>query len=165
MRNISYEEAQLFVKLSDFVLNQGDYFIFAEYEIIEKYEVGYKDIAKLREIGFLQSGDFVTSSFQTNPNSISKVNFGYANHFLQFTFKPSTIAVEIPVISLTQAGQEIYELIESKPNWDYIRDLLLFIKKSKPSTTLHYGKILEKNDNQVKYNAPLKEFHLDDIQK
>lgn len=165
LRNITYEEAQLFVKLSNYVLNKGDYFIFAEYDIMERYEVGFKDIAKLRELGFLQSGDFVTCSFQANPNSISNVNFVYANNFLQFTFTPSTIDVEMPVFPLTQAGQEIYELIESKPNWDYIRDILLYFKKSKPSTTLHYGIILEKNDNQVKYDAPLNEFLLDDIQK
>jgi hypothetical protein len=166
LRNISYEEANLFVKLSDYVLNQSDYFIFAEYETMEKFGVGYKDIAKLREIGLLQSGDFVTSSFHANPNSLSTVNFVYGNTILQFTFRPSTIDIEIPVILLTQAGQQIYQLIETKQNWDYIRDIFTYIKKSKPSSTLHYGEILEIIDNQIKYDVPLNEFFLvDDGQK
>lgn len=163
LRNISFEEADLFVKLSGFVLNQSDYFIFAEQETMEKHGIWYKDYAKLREIGIIQAGDFVTTTFDTDPNNPSAVNIVYGNHLLKFSIPPSKFGVEIPVILLTQAGQEIYELIDSKQNWNYIRDIFIFINKSHPSSTLHYGKVSEIIDNQVITETPLKEFKLADV--
>lgn len=144
LRNLSKEEATLFVKIAQYVLQHGDFFIFRGInDNLEKFGISYSDIAKLTEIGLIQSGSFVNMNFN-NPKKIKReVGISYGGLILLLKMEDTIDKVSIPVYCLTTAGIELYKLIDVKPNIDYIRELNKEIKKE--GVSLEYSKIKSGN--------------------
>jgi hypothetical protein len=157
LRNISYEEAELFTKLSDFVIKQSGCFVFSGDDVLEKYGLKYIDQARLREAGFLQSGELVTRTYNSARNSIIHSNMIYGNLILQITIPPQTNNIQIPILLLTQAGCEIFELIKPKENLNYLKDIVTFIRKKNPKVKIQYANIIERNGTQIRYVTPMKD--------
>lgn len=130
LRNLSKEEAALFVKLAQYVLSHRVYFIFkGKNDMLENFGITYSDIAKLTEIGLLQSGSFVSMNF-SNPNRIKReVGILYGDLILLLKMNDNIDKVSIPVYCLTTTAIELYKLIDIKPNLDYLKELNQEIKK------------------------------------
>lgn len=155
LRNISFEEAELFVKLSDFVLKHNGCFIYLKEDDLNQFGLSYIDLAKLREAGLLHTGEMVTKTFISNKKDISQPIIIYGEMVVFLTIQPNTKNIVMPVMILTQAGREIYELVEHKDNIEYLKSFAAFIKKTNETASVKYGRILELNENQVKYQTPL----------
>lgn len=154
LKNLSKEEATLFVKIAQYVLQEEDFFIFRGInDNLEKFGISYSDIAKLTEIGLIQSGSFVNMDFN-NPEKIkSEVGISYGNLILLLKMDDTIDKVSIPVYCLTTAGIELYKLIDVKPNIDYIRELNKEIKKE--GVSLEYSKIKSGNLSEgISYFLP-----------
>ena len=159
LRNISYDEASLFMKICDFVLGKmGDCFIFNQDDVLEKLGFRYVDIARLTEIGLLQSGTFVIKSFESNPTAETRIAVIYGKNGFLLTIPPAANKIDVPIILLSQPGCEIFDLVEAKSNDDYIKDFASFFKKKNDRVKVQYGKLLEiKEDGRVRFGAPLVE--------
>lgn len=155
LRNISYDEASLFMKICDFVLGEGNCFLFNEDGVLEKHGFRYVDIARLTEIGLLQSGTFVIKSYESNPTEMTKTPVIYGNNVFILSIPPATKKIDIPVVLLSQPGCEIYGLIDSKSNKDYIHEFASYCKKENKNVKVQYGKLLEIKDGMVRFETPL----------
>lgn len=158
LRNISYDEASLFMKICDFVLGKGECFLFNEDGVLEKYGFRYLDIARLTEIGLLQSGSFVIKSFESNPTEETRTAVIYGKNGFLLTIPAATKKIDVPIILLSQPGCEIFDLVEAKTNKEYIDDFASFIKNKNKNVKVQYGKLLEiKENGQVWFDTQLVE--------
>lgn len=157
LRNISFEEAELFMKIADFVLKQSGCMIFSENGSLDKYGIMYNDLAKLREAGLVQSGEMISRTYKSSNTEVVHSNLLYGDLFVQLTIQPKTPSLVLPILLLTQAGCEIYELVKPKQNHSYLRDFASFIKKKNPTAKVQYSNVLELQGTQIKYALPLRD--------
>lgn len=77
LRNLSKNEADIFVKIARLALCDNNwYFIYKGKEAdISKYDASYSDIAKLIEIGILQSGDLVQHTISAENDDFNTALF------------------------------------------------------------------------------------------
>jgi hypothetical protein len=83
--NLSKEEADIFVKVSQFVLRQDEYFIYDNTDEMRKFGIRYQDIHKLTEIGLIQAGTFVHKTYKAFPDRDNRIGFKYANYVIIIT--------------------------------------------------------------------------------
>lgn len=155
LRNLSKEEADIFVKVAQFVLKQGDYFIFdGKDEDLSQFGVSYSDIARLTEIGLIQAGTFVQKQYKSLPDRDRQSGVLYNDKIVVLiNIKANSPDISLPVSILTRAGGELYNLIPVTPNLDYIKDLASSIKSDAVSVRYAYvNQIFE--DGRINYRQP-----------
>lgn len=157
LRNISYEEAELFRKISDFVIKEGGCFVFSDERVLEKYGLRYIDQVRLREAGFLQSGEMMSRTYKSSKDRTICSNMIYGNLFVKVTIPPHANDIRMPILLLTQAGCEIFELIDTKENQNYLKDIATFIRRKNPEVKIQYSNIIERNGTKVSYVMPMKD--------
>lgn len=156
LRNLSTEEAELFVKFSDLVFVQEGYsFAFNGDQGVKKYGFNYYYVAKLMEAGLLQSGEMVRKTFPASKTATHTYSFVCGNKFISIIILPDTRIIELPVLLLSRAGCELYELTDHKDNMGYLKDFAAFIKQTNPTASVKVGNILERDGLSVKYTTPL----------
>ncbi|MBO7267208.1 MAG: DUF2806 domain-containing protein [Bacteroidaceae bacterium] len=152
LRNLSKEEADIFVKVSQFVLKQNDYFIFDGDEM-SQLGISYIDIAKLTEIGLIQAGTFVHKEYKSLPDKDNKIGIQYKDYVIIISIQSGADNISLPINCLTTAGKELYQLIDVTPNIDYIKIIGDYIKKQKASA--EYSKIYSINHKGgISYQTP-----------
>lgn len=154
LRNISYEEAELFTKISPFVFVQDQMsFIFND---DNKYGLNYYYLSKLKEAGLLQTGEGAVYTIKASKvNTKYTSNFICGNKFITLTTEPDTKDIKVPICLLTQVGCELYELTEHKANMDYLHDFAAFVRKTNPTASIKYGDIIERIGHKTRYSLPL----------
>lgn len=152
LRNLSKEEANIFVKVSQFVLQQDDCFIFNG-DDMSQLGISYTDIAKLTEIGLIQAGTFVHKKYKSLPDKDKRIGIQYKDLVIIITIQSGADNLSLPIICLTAAGQELYKLIDVIPNINYIKIIGEHIKKQNAST--EYSKIYSINHmGEINYQTP-----------
>lgn len=142
LRSISAEEAELFEEMANFVLFDGLCFIFnGYYHRLEKLGIMYYKIAQLIEAGFIQPGNLVSHHFYLENNQPTTHYLTYANYMIKVEQPVNLANLSMPVYILTQMGREIYELIQPKPNLDYLSQIAEYLKKNK-DIKIYYAPIL-----------------------
>lgn len=154
LRNISYEEAKLFERVSQFVFVQDQMsFVF---DNGNKDGLNFYYLSKLKEAGLLQTGEGAAFTIKASrPNTKYSYSFVCGNKFIVLTTEPDTQDVVLPICLLTQAGCELYELTEHKDNMGYLKDFAAFVRKTNPTASIQYGEILERKGHQTRYKLPL----------
>lgn len=152
LRNMTKEEAEIFQKVAQFVLVQGEAFLFTADDVMEKFGVNYSNIAKLIEVGLIQPGEFVNRSYSSN--NIKDVKYGiiYGNIVIIIEQKANSPKISVPIKLLTTSGKELVKLINIHPNIDYIKELARTIKKD--DVVVGYAKIVSINkDENINYES------------
>lgn len=154
LRNISKEEAEIFVRVSQLVLRENGYFIYSgKGDGLLKFGVHYSDIAKLIEIGLIQAGTFVQKQYKPYPDDDGLVTILYSDYILLATVKQGTSGFSIPVHMLTSTGVELYQLIAITPDINYLKNLALSIKRE--SVSVEYARVKSiEDDGRVNYHLP-----------
>lgn len=154
LRNISYEEAALFAKMSQFVFVKDEMsFIFKDGN---KYGLNYFYLSKLREAGLLQTGEGATYTIKASEaNSRIRHRYVCGNKYIELNTEQDTKDIVVPVCLLSQAGCELYELTDHKDNMGYLKDFAAFVRKTNPTASIKYGDVLERKGHQTKYKLPL----------
>lgn len=155
LRNLSAKEAELFEKIAPFILNQNGFFIFNNPEVLEEFGINYIDIAQLTECGMLQSGDFVSKNYKGSPEDETVSAILYGKYVILMKLPKASGEVDIPVILLSQAGRELFGLLEPKVNMDYIREFSQYVKKKNSGATLQYAEFIKIEAERVHYKQPL----------
>lgn len=152
LRNMTKEEAELFQKIGQFVLVQGEAFLFTSDDVMEKFGVNYSNIAKLIEIGLIQPGEFVQRNYSSNNTKDVKHGIIYGNIVIIIDLKANSPKVSVPIKLLTTPGKELVKLITIHPNVDYIKELARTIKKD--NVIVGYAKIVSINkDESINYES------------
>lgn len=152
LRNMTKEEAELFQKIAQFVLVQGEAFLFTSDDAMEKFGVSYSNIAKLIEVGLIQPGEFVKRNYSSNNTKDVKYGIVYGNIVIIIDQKANSPKVSVPIKLLTTPGKELVKLINIHPNVDYIKELARTIKKD--DVMVGYAKIVSINkDESINYES------------
>lgn len=149
LRNISYEEAQLFDTFSKFVFVQSPMcFIFKN---DNRYGLNYYDLSKLKETGLLQAGEATFTIKASKANTKYTYKYICGNKYIVLTTEPDTKDIINPVYLLTQAGCELYWLTELNGNIDYLKDFVSFIRKYNPTVSIRCGDVVKRVGQKVLY--------------
>lgn len=147
LRNMTKEEAEIFQKVAQFILVDQDVaFLLNSNNNLKKFGIPYYYIAKLIEIGLLQSGDNVRNTYTTNNSlHINKSCFIYGKFVVIIDQMPEACFFSFPVRLLTTPGKELIKLINIEPNIEYIKQFATQIKNDEVKVS--YAKIISINEN------------------
>lgn len=154
LRNLSAKEAELFEKVAPLVLYQGNYFIFNEFDVLEKMGVKYMDLAQLTESGILLPGTFVSKNYESDPNKDTASAIIYGEKVIIMGLPQGTKGVVIPVVLLSKAGEELLSLLDPIENLDYIKELSQYVKKMNSEIMMQYAEIVSLENGGVEYKTP-----------
>ena len=160
VRNISRNEALLFQKISSFVFFDTKNFRFfsSNSKLLKKYGVTFKDILLLKDAGLVADGEtvqFLLDDLTPIIQCLCNKEFVLMIKKEQAHYSPICFAI----YSLSQAGCELFNLLDNKVNFDYICDVAdMIYRENKHSISgLEIHKTLELNDSQFKCESvPLK---------
>lgn len=154
LRNMTKEEAELFRKVAQFTLKQGNVFLFSADGVLEKFGISYSAIAKLIEIGLLQPGDFVHKNYSPHKMKDNLIGIIYGDLVIIINQKSAAQKISIPIRLLTTPGKELARLISIIPNIDYIKELASTIKQE--NVAVSYSKIIRIDENgSIQYSQPV----------
>lgn len=157
LRNITREEAELFEKIAQYVLYDGSYYIYHfSGKTEENVLIEYEDVARMIEIGFIQSGSSVTQNYFSNETESNTAYLFYASKYVAFIeITPEIKKVSFPIYSLTRAGVELYHLVHLFPDIVYFESVLHRICKTNKKCNIKYATL-------KKLDYTKKEFIYDD---
>ncbi|MCZ2478024.1 DUF2806 domain-containing protein [Aquirufa antheringensis] len=159
IRNLSKLEAKTFMKVANFAVKyENANFLFKTNDdnlLRNTYNINYRDIALLIEIGLIQPGDFVSYQILQQATDNQRV-FTAGNVVIIAKVKANTPTIQMPVNVFTNAGNELIKLINSNPPFDYLTSVAKSIKNE--NVDVKYGHILAWEGNNIKHTQPLQEF-------
>lgn len=153
LKNITKEEAELFVRLSSFVL-KFDFFpyIYKNNEILNSKGISYMDIQKLIEIGLLNTSEktcIVRPKEDDTPITITnQKKIGICQN------EANKKKTEIPIYTFTSAGLELLSLTELKSDDSFLKEVLYDVKKYCDS--VEYADFIGVSGNMFTYDNPVK---------
>lgn len=154
LRNMTKDEAEIFQKVAQFALLQEDAFIYSSNDVLNKLGVPYSSIAKLVEIGLLQSGDFVSRNYFSDKTKKVVHGIIYGNLVVLVNQKANAPKISFKIRLFTTPGKELLKLVNIKPNIEYIQE---FAKKIKNDDVLvNYAEFISLEANGcVSYQEPV----------
>lgn len=150
LKNISRREAEIFKKVSQFILStpsKNKFIIKAQSdEIEEKHKVDYKDLLLLEECGLINSNlvNFQMTLNNTGSETIYNSNIVFYMYDLSYDNEDEDFK-EIPfsVYKVTEAGVELLEALNLKNNDEYAIDIF---KEIKERESQKYGENIDRKD-------------------
>lgn len=141
LRNITKEEAELFVKASK-------YYIETNFICTEDFALSLHETLLLGETGLINSED-LTKDWSVEPNDVNKIPVDKQNLLILHNNTDRRIRCNISVKKLTKAGIEIMTLIENPERSEFYKSLTRFLKaKGISRITRHH---IVDYDNQCQY--------------
>jgi len=166
LRNLSTEEAEVFIKFgtlaitssnTTFILNLNK-----ETLLENKYNLTFPERLLLEELGLLTANDLNFKVAKTESNSRAVV-FKIGNQIIiqeKIANKPDQ---SIQVLGFTKIGKELLQLVDTKPDLDYLE--LLAIKLGRQNGDIKYGTILAEYNNGKISHTPLVDIPLNDFKE
>ncbi len=158
IRNLSKDEADLFVKVANLAINgNGSNLIFkgSHDNSLDKYGIRYSDIARLTELGLLQTGDFVQFQIRNNSQDSQQV-FTAGNIVMIIKIKANTSTIDIPVTVFSTVGNQLLKLIKTNPPSDYLKSLAEYVKRE--NVEPKYAYIIGYKGTNIQHTLPLQDF-------
>ena len=124
LRNLSKEEAECFIKFGQFAIKSNNVSFIINFNdeklLEEKYRLTFGERLLLEELGFLTANDLQFLLSETKENT-SQTVFQIGNVCVVATKDVNIPQQQIPALVFTKIGQELLQLIETKPEPDYIQ--------------------------------------------
>jgi len=160
LKNLSKHEAELFEKVATLATRMhSNLFLTCETEILRRYEISYDAILCLDECGLINSDGMVSYNPKISIND-SVAIFSKSKLLLLKGTSERLTKISIGIFGLTQAGKELYSILECDSNESYLCDFAEEIEKNNKgnvSITLH--QIHTYDGENIRYNTlTLREF-------
>lgn len=154
LRNMTKDEAEIFQKVAQYALLHVDGFLYSPDNVLDKLGVPYSSIAKLVEIGLLQSGDFVTRNYSSNKTSDNIYGIIYGNLVILVKQKANAPKISFNVRLFTTPGNELLKLVNIKPNMEYLQEFAKTIKNG--DVLVSYAEFISSEaDGTIRYKKPI----------
>lgn len=152
MTKMSKDEAQLFEKLSSYVINfRGTYAILNDDNLNERYSIPYGQILALDECGIIDSSAMMSLSLGIDSKTTLEVI--YDSQLLTATAKDER-KIRIQIFKLTRIGMEIFKIVGCHYNNEYFGEVAKTLAKKNKEISFSMHKILNKlEDGRVEYIA------------
>jgi len=113
LKNLTQKEAELFTKISEFVMQIGEkYFIPEDLDLLLKYDVKFKHILILEECGLIKS-----NLIEMTTNVLKNAYDCIRTYDLICIFRAhSNVKLSIAVYRVTEPGQQLLQIMEKKSN-------------------------------------------------
>ncbi|GCD13077.1 DUF2806 domain-containing protein [Clostridium tagluense] len=150
LRNLSKEEAELFSRIANCVFQYGStFFVHTDKEILKSENIFYADILTLDGAGLVTT-DYLTITIPVTQNTERNIiKFGSKLLFLKRN-NEQVKEIKVSCYALTQAGVEIYSIIDKCFKENYLKDVATKLKEQNISIT--YNEIIKINaDNSMNY--------------
>lgn len=144
LRNITKEEAELFVKASK-------YYIDGDYICTEEFALTLNETLLLCETGLINSEE-LTMNWTVNPNSRLNIDIDRQTMLALHNDSPKTIICNPSIRKLSKAGIEIMSLIERKNRTEFYQTIARFFK-SKGISHVYRHEIVEHTGTQYRYKT------------
>lgn len=127
LKNVSRSEAEMFKTFCGLASTHGQVVNMGG-EKLKEFGLNYGSLLTLRDAGLLHENDSLHRSFEGMPNSVTstiEVNNGI---FIQLS-APNLCHLQIPCYPLTQAGQELQNLIPPNPCEPYLKTMAQYLRQ------------------------------------
>lgn len=171
LRNLSKEEAQVFMKFAFINIKSGNTCCILNFKneklLEEKYGLTYYDRLLLEELGFITANDLQFKLAKTE-NTPRKVVFVIGKIVVIQSKLENRPEQHLEVLAFTKIGQQLLNLVDFTPDLDYIQ--LLATKLSRDNGPIHYGLFLENlPDGRFRHSplieVPMTEYELEQKRK
>ena len=124
LKNISKYEAELFNKVSPYIVNmEGGLFTTSTTELLKKHGITYGEIMRLDECGLINSAGLVSLNPKVSDSQHVAI-YNSSKISLICGLDSNTTTVSIGEFGLTGAGKELFRLIDVTPNDEFFHDLI-----------------------------------------
>ena len=160
VKNVTKKEAEAFQKICEIVLKlRNDYFIVSEADIYKKYSIEFSDILLLDECGLIISNG--TLSYNMKIPALQDSTISSEGYVLKIHNKLDIeTKISYGVYTLTNVGKQLFDVVKSSVNENYVCDVAEYIQKnnsSKINISIH--NITVSSPDFVFYTTePLKEY-------
>lgn len=153
LRNISKEEAEIFKKISNYIIEYRNvYYLPNEEELLESININYGQILKLDEAQLINSSTMISATLHFNENM--KENYLIYNNYIVICKKETTSVENLQAYTLTETGKNIFKILSTDFDKDYFEKYLKIVKKD--DMKVSYSKIIERHSNvQISYMNPV----------
>ncbi len=154
LRNLSKEEAECFIKFGQLAITSNTTSFILNFKneklLEEKYHLTFANRLLLEELGLITANDLRFLVQETREHK-SQAVFRIGNVCVVAEKEENIPQQQIPVLVFTKIGQELLQLIETKPELDYIQ--LLASKIRRKGVNVKYANILEIKDGQIHHTG------------
>lgn len=154
LRNLSKQEATIFLKVAKLKIKTEDYFFIlseGNLDFFKSFNLKFKDISLLEEIGLLEAGRFTVLEIIDDIN-----HFKVGNFVLEARKKKNHIYKTTPAIPIklfTKVGEELLNLVTDIPDFKYLEIIGQNIIMA--NMTIKYAEYDDKGSG-IKYKGDLK---------
>lgn len=150
LKNLSKEEANLFVIASSLVMTYEDNkIIHNNIELLKEMGLKSEGIIKLIDAGLIVSLDTISIQSDGKNNTDDTVCLGYGQKVAICKLNED---YNIPVYILTSSGSQLYRLIDKQYDYNYFFACLKAMKEFVDSVS--YSTIISKEGNIIEYQMP-----------
>jgi hypothetical protein len=126
LKNISKKEAELFTKISNLVLCHSNYFVPDEKILYEKCGITFDDFLNVKEYGLIDIIPMLELRLTVQKD---KQNMLYNKQIVGvFSTIENSVNMSLPQIPLTEAGTQLYKILNLNTNRDFALDYFKLIK-------------------------------------
>ena len=152
MTKMSKDEAQLFEKLSSYVINfRGTYAILNNDDLNEKYSISYGQIVALDECGIIDSSAMMSLSLGIDEETNLEIIY---DSQLLIAFAKDERKIRMQIFKLTRIGMEIFKIISHCYNKEYFDEVAKILARENREISFSMHKILNKlEDGRFEYIA------------
>ena len=149
LKNITKEEAELFVKVSSLVLKfESLPFIINKKELLKNHDINYLDIQKLIEVGLLNTARDTCLDM----SKLSNRSLWVKNQKKIGICKSNGRSCEIPIYTFTSAGAEMLNITRISNDDIFFMEVLTEIKKL--NCSVEYANIIYDDGNNIRFSSP-----------
>lgn len=150
LRNMSKEDAKLFIKLSNISLDISHSIIIPQSDyILNKYGITFIDKVDLDELNLIHRD----LSYTINPNEERFIMFGDDKCIIIKNTSDKKISLEI--IKLTNAGKDVYRLTNPTYELEHLKEIGKGIQSSNDNLEVYYTDAKLNDDQSIEYNTNL----------
>ena len=153
LKNISKHEAELFQKMVPYIVEMGGtLFLASNNKLLEKHGINYGEIMHLDECGLINSNGLITvNSWVSNAKYASLHN--RSNVLIMQGIETKENVISIGSYGLTGAGIELFHIMQSNPDDNFLYDLAEDIVSNNIDKVLITAyKINYINENGINYD-------------
>ena len=160
IRNMSQKEAEIFQKISPYILREGDkYFLLSDSKILEKYDIKYAEIMKLDECGLVNSGAHISLNLTISDSKDAEI-FNTDKMLYIEGLSTNITKISFGDFALTSTGIELYSVISVSPDENIVFDVAKLIEKKNPQNIkMSIYKVNSIEGQTITYKSlPLREY-------
>jgi uncharacterized repeat protein (TIGR03899 family) len=157
LRNLSTDEAEVFMKFGSLAIHSGDVVFLLKIEneklLEEECQLKFTEKLLLEELGLLAANDLQLLLNKTDSQPRQNV-FKYNSSIIiqdKLANKPEH---QIPILAFTKIGKELLQLVKAEPKKEYLQ--LFATKLNRNNGSVKYANIIEELSNgQVKHSQSI----------